>query len=138
MREFLGFSKNWDENRLNEIGGLFPVGRIFSLIGTNHTDYNLARLAVGSGSDGLVQMDHAYVKGSSRAFVYRSHSGPPGIYPHFLAHLITVSTASAPEFMGKILWESVSAHNSSYKRGSWLLRNAREVRVSFLACSIMA
>jgi hypothetical protein len=51
MREFLGFSKNWDENRLNEMGGLFPVDRIFSLIGTNHTDYKLARLAVGPGSD---------------------------------------------------------------------------------------
>ncbi len=79
MREFLGFSRDWDPNRLNEIGGHFPVDRVFSLIGTNHTDYNLARLAVGPGSDGLVQMDHAYVKDSSRAFVFRSHSGPLGI-----------------------------------------------------------
>jgi hypothetical protein len=55
------------------------VERVFSLIGTNHNDYNLARLAVGPGSDGLVQMDHAYVHGSSRAFVYRSHSGALGI-----------------------------------------------------------
>jgi hypothetical protein len=76
MREFLGFSRDWDPNRLNEIGGHFPVERVFSLVGTNHTDYNLARLAVGPGSDGLVQMDHAYVKGS---IVYRSHSGPLGI-----------------------------------------------------------
>ncbi len=79
MREFLDFPADWDPARLNEIGGHFPVDRVFSLIGTNHTDYNLARLAVGPGSDGLVQMDHAYVKGSSRAFVYRSHSGPLGI-----------------------------------------------------------
>jgi hypothetical protein len=79
MREFLDFPADWDPARLNETGGHFPVDRVFSLIGTNHTDYNLARLAVGPGSDGLVQMDHAYVKGSSRAFVYRSHSGPLGI-----------------------------------------------------------
>jgi hypothetical protein len=79
MCEFLGYSRDWDQNRLNEIGEHFPVDRVFSLIGTNHTDYNLARLAVGPGSDGLVQMEHAYVKDSSRAFVFRSHSGPLGI-----------------------------------------------------------
>ena len=79
MREYLDFPGDWDERRLHEIGNHFPVERVFSLIGTNHTDYNLARLAVGPGSDGLVQMDHAYVHGSSRAFVYRSHSGPMGI-----------------------------------------------------------
>ncbi|MCE9662954.1 alpha/beta hydrolase [Halomonas sp. M5N1S17] len=79
MRKFLGLPDDWDEQRLNEVGNHFPVERIFSLIGTNHTDYNLASLAVGPGSDGLVQMEHAYIKGSSRAFVYRSHSGPLGI-----------------------------------------------------------
>lgn len=79
MRQFLDFPDDWPSERLNEIGDHFPVERVFSLIGTNHTDYNLARLAVGPGSDGLVQMDHAYVKGSGRAFVYRSHSGPVGI-----------------------------------------------------------
>ncbi len=79
MRQYLDFPDDWDEQRLHEIGDHFPVERVFSLIGTNHTDYNLARLAVGPGSDGLVQMDHAYVHGSSRAFVYRAHSGPLGI-----------------------------------------------------------
>ncbi|MDO8862732.1 hypothetical protein Q6D67_13560 [Haliea sp. E1-2-M8] len=79
MRQYLGFPEDWDERRLHEIGDHFPVDRVFSLIGTNHTDYNLARLAVGPGSDGLVQIDNAYVHGSSRAFVYRSHSGPLGI-----------------------------------------------------------
>lgn len=79
MREYLDFPEDWGARRMNEIGKHFPVERVFSLIGTNHTDYNLARLAVGPGSDGLVQMDHAYVRGSSRAFVYRSHSGPLGI-----------------------------------------------------------
>ena len=34
-----------DPARLNETGGHFPVERVFSLIGTNHTNYNLARLA---------------------------------------------------------------------------------------------
>ncbi|MFV8833682.1 alpha/beta fold hydrolase [Aquisalimonas sp.] len=79
MRQFLGFPGDWDQKRLNELGGHYPPERVFSLIGTNHNDYGLARLAVGPGSDGLVQMEHAYVKGSSRAFVYRSHSGPLGI-----------------------------------------------------------
>lgn len=79
MRQFLGFPSDWDEMRLNELGGHFPPEQVFSLIGTNHTDYGLARLAVGPGSDGLVQMEQAYVRGSSRAFVYRSHSGPFGI-----------------------------------------------------------
>jgi pimeloyl-ACP methyl ester carboxylesterase len=79
MREYLDFPTTWDAERLHETGEHFPAERVFSLIGTNHTDYNLARLAVGPGSDGLVQMDSAYVQGSSRAFVYRSHSGPLGI-----------------------------------------------------------
>ncbi len=79
LREILGFAEDWDEDRLHEIGPNFSVANVFSLIGTNHTDYNMARYAVGPGSDGLVQVDHAYVKGSSRAFVYRGHSGPLGI-----------------------------------------------------------
>lgn len=79
MRQYLGFDRNHDEDRLNEIGPHFPVERVFSMVGTNHTDYGLARLAVGPGSDGLVKIEHAYVKGSSRAFVYRAHSGPLGI-----------------------------------------------------------
>jgi hypothetical protein len=79
MRQFLGFPPDHDEDRLNEIGPHFPLERVFSMVGTNHTDYGLARLAVGPGSDGLVKIEHAYVKGSSRAFVYRAHSGPLGI-----------------------------------------------------------
>jgi len=79
MREYLGFGPRHPEDRLNEIGDHFPVSRVFSLVGTNHVDYNLARLAVGPGSDGLVQIDHAYVKGSNRAFTYRAHSGPFGV-----------------------------------------------------------
>lgn len=79
MREYLGFAEDHAVDRLHEIGPHFPVARVFSMVGTNHTDYGLARLAVGPGSDGLVKINHAYVKGSSRAFVYRAHSGPLGI-----------------------------------------------------------
>jgi len=80
MRTYLGFPDDHDESRLNELTGSFPIGDVFSLVGTNHTDYALGiRLAVGPGSDGLVQIDCAHVKGSARAFVYRAHSGPLGI-----------------------------------------------------------
>ncbi|WP_366656897.1 hypothetical protein [Fodinicurvata sp. EGI_FJ10296] len=79
LKELLGFPDDWAEDRLHEIGPHFSPTDVFSLIGTNHNDYGLARYAVGPGSDGLVQIDHAYVKGSSRAFIYRSHSGPLGI-----------------------------------------------------------
>ena len=33
---------------------------------------------VGPKSDGLVQIEHAYVRGAHRAFVYKSHSGSYG------------------------------------------------------------
>jgi pimeloyl-ACP methyl ester carboxylesterase len=79
MRAYLGFGAQHPEDRLNEIGNHFPASRVFSFVGTNHEDYNLARLAVGPGSDGLVQIDHAYVRGSNRAFAYRAHSGPYGV-----------------------------------------------------------
>ncbi len=61
----------------------FPKDRIFSLIGTNPEDYDVARglsaRAVGAKSDGLVQTDRAYVPGAKFAFVHRSHSGRYGI-----------------------------------------------------------
>ena len=78
MRQYLGFDSDRDANRLHEITH-FPANKVFSLIGTNHEDYNLARLAVGPRSDGLVKMEHAYVRNSSRAFVFRAHSGPLGM-----------------------------------------------------------
>jgi hypothetical protein len=61
----------------------FPVGRVFCLVGTNPHDYDVASglssRAVGVRSDGLVQIDNAYVPGAHRAFVHRSHSGRYGL-----------------------------------------------------------
>ncbi len=61
----------------------FPKDRIFTLIGTNPGDYDAARglssKAVGAKSDGLVQIENAYVPGAKFAFVHRSHSGRFGI-----------------------------------------------------------
>lgn len=70
----------------------FPLDRIFNLVGTNSTDYLVARglssWAVGEASDGLVRIENATTHGtdangnevgSPRAFVYRSHSGNYGI-----------------------------------------------------------
>ncbi|SFO58089.1 Alpha/beta hydrolase of unknown function [Geodermatophilus obscurus] len=63
--------------------GVFPLDRVFCLVGTNPEDYDVARglsaKAVGARSDGLVQIDNAYVPGARRAFVYRSHSGRYGM-----------------------------------------------------------
>ncbi len=52
--------------------------RVFCLIGTDAGDYGLVSRAVGPKSDGLVQIDNAYVYGAHRAFVHRSHSGAYG------------------------------------------------------------
>lgn len=61
----------------------FPKHRMFSLIGTNPGDYTaalgLSAKAVGAKSDGLVQIENAYVPGAHFAFVHRSHSGRYGI-----------------------------------------------------------
>jgi pimeloyl-ACP methyl ester carboxylesterase len=63
--------------------GGFPLDDLFCLVGTNPADYSVARglssWAVGARSDGLVQIDNAYVKGAQRAMVHRSHSGRFGI-----------------------------------------------------------
>ena len=61
----------------------FPKERIFTLIGTNPQDYAAARglssKVVGAKSDGLVQIENAYIPGARFAFVHRSHSGRYGI-----------------------------------------------------------
>lgn len=63
--------------------GGFPHERIFCLVGTDSNDYDVAKglsaKAVGARSDGLVQIDNAYVRDTPRAFVHRSHSGRYGI-----------------------------------------------------------
>ena len=64
----------WDAH---EITG-FDSSRVFCLIGTNAADYGIVSQAVGPKSDGLVQIDNAYVRGANRTFVHRSHSGRYG------------------------------------------------------------
>lgn len=63
--------------------GGFPPNKVFCLIGTNPEDYavawGLSSKAVGVRSDGLVQIDRAYVTNAHRAFVHRSHSGRYGL-----------------------------------------------------------
>lgn len=65
--------------RVDSLNGRFPPERFFSLVGTNHRDYNFARFAVGAMNDGLVRIGNATVQGTPRAFVHRSHSGPFGL-----------------------------------------------------------
>ncbi|RNG26484.1 esterase/lipase family protein [Streptomyces botrytidirepellens] len=61
----------------------FPRERVFCLVGTDPTDYDVAHglsaAAVGPRSDGLVQIDNAYVPGAHVAYVHRSHSGRYGL-----------------------------------------------------------
>ena len=60
-----------------------PAERYLSLVGTDPGDYDAAlgwsSRAVGVESDGLVQIRNAYVKGSNRAYIHRSHSGRYGL-----------------------------------------------------------
>ena len=77
MAEYLGLPRNVD--RVDSLNGRFPVERFFCLVGTNHRDYGIARIAAGEMSDGLVRIENATVHGAPRAFVYRSHSGTYGI-----------------------------------------------------------
>jgi hypothetical protein len=69
---------DWDPRNL--VG--FPPERVFCLIGTDPGDYGaafgLSAKVVGARSDGLVQIDNAYLRGAHRAFVHRSHSGRYG------------------------------------------------------------
>lgn len=93
LRDFLAInnSDNFGENRMQEILSLdqntplhslnnrFPPERVFCLVGTNSQDYGLAKKVVGPKSDGLVQIENAYVNESARAYTFRSHSGAYGI-----------------------------------------------------------
>lgn len=61
----------------------FPNDQIFCLVGTNPQDYaaafGLSSKAVGAKSDGLVQIENAYLSGTRHGYVHRSHSGRYGI-----------------------------------------------------------
>ncbi|MDQ1585151.1 MAG: hypothetical protein QOH80_516 [Actinomycetota bacterium] len=63
--------------------GSFPVSRVLSVVGTNPQDYDaahgLSAKAMGVQSDGLVAIRNAYVRGSARSYVHRSHSGRYGL-----------------------------------------------------------
>lgn len=76
MRDYLKLDQ---DKSVQSLDGAFEEERFFSLIGTNHDDYGMARYAVGPMSDGLVRITNAYVLDTPRAFVNRSHSGHYGI-----------------------------------------------------------
>jgi hypothetical protein len=71
----------------------FPTARAFCMVATNRSDYEVAfgasRTFVGHGSDGLVRIENATLRGittngepgryCARAYAYRSHSGYFGI-----------------------------------------------------------
>ena len=66
----------WDPQVIPET--IFPAEDVFCLIGTDPQDYGLSRVVVGPKSDGLVRIEHAYVRGANRAYVHKSHSGSYG------------------------------------------------------------
>lgn len=84
LRDPDGPPGDWDPRAMPTDRPLaFPLERVFCLIGTNPADYDVARglssAAVGPRSDGLVQIDNAYVPGAHVAYVHRSHSGRYGL-----------------------------------------------------------
>ncbi|WP_406835377.1 esterase/lipase family protein [Streptomyces sp. AHU1] len=79
-----GPPRAWDARVMPQDGPFsFPLERVFCLVGTDPTDYEVAyglsAAAVGPRSDGLVQIDNAYVPGAYQAYVHRSHSGSYGL-----------------------------------------------------------
>lgn len=66
---------DWDAHDITS----FDPQRVFCLVGTNAGDYGLVSKVVGPKSDGLVQIDNAYVHHAARAYVHRSHSGRYGV-----------------------------------------------------------
>lgn len=81
MRRYLRLGADEDLHTYRPLPHAPPLKRVFSLVGTNFQDYVVrsAKAAVGPGSDGLVTIENAHVKGAPRAFVHRAHSGPFGI-----------------------------------------------------------
>jgi pimeloyl-ACP methyl ester carboxylesterase len=67
--------KGWDPQ---DLAGALDVDDVFCLIGTDPKDYGPTKVAVGPKSDGLVRIEHAYVRRAHRAFVFKSHSGSYG------------------------------------------------------------
>jgi len=73
--------KKFDPRELPEEA--FDSDKVFCIVGTNAHDYQVAmglsRTLVGPQSDGLVQIENAYVYRSHRAYIHRSHSGRYGM-----------------------------------------------------------
>jgi pimeloyl-ACP methyl ester carboxylesterase len=71
--------KKWDPRTMES----FDPGHVFCVVGTNAHDYEVAhglsRSLVGPQSDGLVQIESAYVHRSPRTYIHRSHSGRYGM-----------------------------------------------------------
>lgn len=78
-----GRPDGWSAREMPGSPGAFPRDRVFCLVGTDPKDYEVAyglsSAAVGARSDGLVQIENAYVPGAHRAYVHRSHSGGYGL-----------------------------------------------------------
>jgi hypothetical protein len=68
-----------NHDRVDTLNGTFPESRFFCHVGCNHTDYNMARLAVGPMSDGLVLISNASIHGAPRVYTNHSHSGHYGL-----------------------------------------------------------
>ncbi|MGW4354403.1 esterase/lipase family protein [Nocardia sp. NPDC004582] len=68
--------EGWDPQAIPP--DVFDTDNVFCLIGTDPKDYGVSKVAVGPKSDGLVRIEHAYVRKAHRAFVFKSHSGTYG------------------------------------------------------------
>ena len=68
--------EQWDPQSIPD--DVLDVDDVFCLIGTNSKDYGVSKKVVGPKSDGLVRIEHAYVRKAHRAFVFKAHSGPYG------------------------------------------------------------
>jgi pimeloyl-ACP methyl ester carboxylesterase len=66
----------WDPQVIPD--DVLATDNIFCLIGTDSKDYGISRKVVGPRSDGLVRIEHAYVRKAHRAFVSKAHSGRYG------------------------------------------------------------
>lgn len=92
MHEYLRLPQQYKDVDLLPESAL-PSSRVFCMVGTNRSDYEVAaglsRTFVGHGSDGLVRIKNATLRGlnadgtigeeCAKAFAYRSHSGFFGI-----------------------------------------------------------
>jgi len=67
---------DWDPQYLDP--RVFDPENVFCVIGTDPKDYGLPRTVIGPKSDGLVRIEHAYVRDAHRAYIYKSHSGRYG------------------------------------------------------------